>query len=48
MGLTFHYIINYNKFMKYDNLTKIIKAPYFSRSDALLGGQKLLDYQISL
>ena len=48
MGLTFHYIINDNKFMKYDNLTKIIKAPYFSRSDALLGGQKLLDYQISL
>jgi hypothetical protein len=34
--------------MKYDSLTKIIKAPYFSRSDALLDGQKLLDYQISL
>lgn len=34
--------------MKYDNLTKIIKAPYFSRSDALLCDQKLLDYQISL
>ena len=34
--------------MKYDNLTKIIKAPYFSRSDAMLSGQKLLDYQISL
>ncbi|HQL98164.1 MAG: hypothetical protein BWX99_02766 [Deltaproteobacteria bacterium ADurb.Bin151] len=34
--------------MKYDNLTKIIKAPYFSRSDALLGDQKLLDYQLSL
>jgi predicted transcriptional regulator of viral defense system len=34
--------------MKYDNLTKIIKAPYFSRSDALLIDQNLLDYQISL
>ena len=34
--------------MKYDNLTKIIKAPYFSRRDALLSDQKLLDYQISL
>jgi len=34
--------------MKYDDLTKIIKAPYFSRSDTLLIDQKLLDYQISL
>lgn len=34
--------------MKYDDLTKIIKAPYFSRRDALLCDQKLLDYQISL
>ena len=34
--------------MKYDDLTKIIKAPYFSRNDALLIDQKLLDYQISL
>ena len=34
--------------MKYDNLIKTIKAPYFSRSDILLNGQKLLDYQISL
>jgi len=34
--------------MKYDDLTKIIKAPYFSRSDVLLIDQKLLDYQLSL
>ncbi len=34
--------------MKYDNLTKTIRAPYFSRNDVLLQDQKLLDYQISL
>ncbi|MBN1364678.1 MAG: hypothetical protein JW976_07735 [Syntrophaceae bacterium] len=34
--------------MKYEDLTKIIKAPYFSRFDVLLSDQKLLDYQISL
>ena len=46
--LTFHYIINYNKNMKYDDLSKTIQAPYFSRGDHLLDGQKLFDYQISL
>jgi len=34
--------------MKYDDLTKIIKAPYFSKSDVLLNDRNLLDYQLSL
>ena len=34
--------------MKYDDLSKTIQAPYFSRGDHLLDGQKLFDYQISL
>jgi hypothetical protein len=34
--------------MKYDDLLKLIQAPYFSRTDHLLDGQKLFDYQISL
>lgn len=34
--------------MKYENLLKTIQAPYFSRGDHLLDGQKLFDYQISL
>lgn len=34
--------------MKYEELLKIIQAPYFSLSNHLLDGQKLFDYQISL
>jgi predicted transcriptional regulator of viral defense system len=34
--------------MKYDDLTKIIKAPYFSKNDVLLNDRNLLDYQLSL
>lgn len=34
--------------MKYEDLLKTIQAPYFSRGDHLLDGQKLFDYQISL
>ncbi|RPI70698.1 MAG: hypothetical protein EHM45_24510 [Desulfobacteraceae bacterium] len=34
--------------MKYDNLTKVIKTPYFSLKDHSLHGQKLFDYQINL
>jgi len=34
--------------MKYNDLLKTIQAPYFSRGDHLLDGQKLFDYQICL
>jgi hypothetical protein len=46
--LTFHIIINYNKNVKYNDLTKVIKGPYFSRSDLLSQGQKIFDYQLHL
>jgi hypothetical protein len=34
--------------MKYNDLSKVIKGPYFSRSDLLSQGQKIFDYQLHL
>lgn len=34
--------------MKYNELTSLIKGPFFSRNDLLFSGLKILDYQLSL
>ena len=34
--------------MKYNELTAAIKSPVFSRTDLVLSGYKVLDYQLSL
>ena len=34
--------------MKYNDLSRVIKGPYFSRSDLLSQGQKIFDYQLHL
>ena len=34
--------------MKYNDLSKVIKGSYFSRSDLLSQGQKIFDYQLHL
>ena len=34
--------------MKYNDLSKVIKGPYFSRSDLLSQGQKIFGYQLHL
>lgn len=46
--MTFHIIINNNKIVKYNDLSKVIKGPYFSRSDLLSQGQKIFGYQLHL
>ena len=46
--MTFHYIINYDKNMKYNELSAAIKSPVFSRTDLALSEYKVLDYQLSL
>jgi len=46
--LLFHEIIVYNKFMKYHELTSIIKGPVFSRNDLAFSGHTVHDYQLSL
>jgi hypothetical protein len=48
MGLTFHKLININKFMKYNEVKKYIHTPVFSRQDLLLHGLTVYDYQLTL
>jgi len=46
--LIFHEFIVYDKFMKYHELTSIIKGPIFSRNDLVFSGHKVHDYQLTL
>mgnify|MGYP006987139715 CR=1 FL=1 len=41
LELSFHFLINYNKNMKYQDLRKIISAPYFSVSDLHLADKTI-------
>lgn len=46
--MTFQKLIIIDKFMKYNDLEKIIPGPLFTRQELLLYGLKVYDYQLSL
>jgi len=46
--LTFHLLVIYYQFMKYNDLTVAVEGPVFTRNDLALSGCKVLDSQLGL